>query len=193
MYAVIRTGGKQYRVAKDDVIVVERLGAPKGEVVELGEVLMLAGDGTAAVGAPFVPGASVAAAVLEHRQNDKVIVFKKKRRHNYRRKRGHRQEVTVLRVAEILTDGRKPDRAAILAALEAETAAKAAKAKSATPPARSAVAAEETAPQAEPAKKAPARKAPAKKAPAKKASVKTVAKKPAPKASAKKPAPKKKS
>ena len=101
MFAVIRTGGKQYKVAKDDVISVEKLTAEPGETVELAEVLMI-GEGTeVATGAPVLSGASVSATVLEQTRADKIIVFKKKRRHNYRRKKGHRQQQTVLRITEI--------------------------------------------------------------------------------------------
>ncbi len=102
MYAVIRTGGKQYRVAKDDVIFVEKLAAEPGSSVTLDEVLMVGDEGKEAqAGAPLVSGASVTAQVLEQKLDDKVLVFKKKRRHNYRRKRGHRQALTVLRITGI--------------------------------------------------------------------------------------------
>jgi large subunit ribosomal protein L21 len=101
MYAVIRTGGKQYRVAKDDVISVEKLAGEPGSTIEFGEVLMV-GDGTeATTGTPHVAGAAVSATVVEHKRGDKVIIFKKKRRHNYRRKNGHRQAITVLRIDAI--------------------------------------------------------------------------------------------
>ena len=103
MFAVIRTGGKQYKVAKDDVIFVEKLAGEPGSTIELGDVLMLGGDGAEPkTGTPTLAGAKVAATVLEHKQADKVIIFKKKRRHNYRRKNGHRQELTVLRVTDIV-------------------------------------------------------------------------------------------
>ncbi|HEV2099904.1 MAG TPA: 50S ribosomal protein L21 [Stellaceae bacterium] len=102
MYAVIRTGGKQYRVAKDDVIFVEKLAGEPGSSVTLDEVLMLGGEGQEAkAGAPLIAGASVTAKVLEHKLDDKVLVFKKRRRHNYRRKNGHRQAMTVLRITGI--------------------------------------------------------------------------------------------
>ena len=101
MYAVIRTGGKQYRVAKDDVISVEKLAGEPGSTIELGDVLMV-GDGEASTtGTPHVAGAVVSATVVEHKRGDKVIIFKKKRRHNYRRKNGHRQAITVLRIDAI--------------------------------------------------------------------------------------------
>ena len=101
MYAVIRTGGKQYKVAPNDVIVVEKLPAEAGATVELSEVLMVGGEGAATVGAPLVQGAVVTATVLAQGKGDKVVVFKKKRRKNYRRKNGHRQLETTLRIAEI--------------------------------------------------------------------------------------------
>lgn len=101
MYAIIKTGGKQYKVAANDVIKVEKIAAQAGETVKLEEVLMVAGDGAPKVGAPLVEGASVTAEVLEQAKGDKVIVFKKKRRHNYRRKNGHRQNLTVLRIKDI--------------------------------------------------------------------------------------------
>ena len=101
MYAVIRTGGKQYRVAKDDVVFVEKLAGEPGTTVTLDDVLMI-GDGTAAkTGTPRLEGAQVKATVLEQKRDDKVLIFKKKRRHNYRRKNGHRQSLTVLRINEI--------------------------------------------------------------------------------------------
>jgi large subunit ribosomal protein L21 len=101
MFAVIRTGGKQYKVAKDDVISVEKLGAEPGATIELAEVLMIGEGAEVATGAPLLDGASVSATVVEQRRADKIIVFKKKRRHNYRRKKGHRQQQTVLRITEI--------------------------------------------------------------------------------------------
>jgi large subunit ribosomal protein L21 len=135
MFAVIRTGGKQYKVAPNDVIRVERLPGAAGEIVELGEVLMLGGDGgSLTIGAPLVAGACVGASVIAQAQGDKVLVFKKKRRHNHRRKNGHRQDLTILRITEILTDGQKPAKAAAEAApkkaKKAPAKPKAAKAKS---------------------------------------------------------------
>jgi large subunit ribosomal protein L21 len=101
MFAVIKTGGKQYRVAKDDVIAVEKLPAEAGASVELGEVLMLSDGGAVEIGAPLVKGAKVTAEVVEQTRGDKIIVFKKKRRKNYRRKKGHRQDLTVLKITAI--------------------------------------------------------------------------------------------
>ena len=107
MFAVVRTGAKQYRVAEGDVIKVERLAGEAGDTVTLGEVLMLGGD-SPEIGVPTVEGASVAAEILEQGRDKKVVVFKKRRRQNYRRKKGHRQHLTVLRVDEILTGGARP-------------------------------------------------------------------------------------
>ncbi len=101
MYAVIRTGGKQYKVAKNDVLVVEKLEAEAGKTVELGDVLMVVDGATAKVGAPTLAGAKVTATVLEQGKGDKVIVFKKRRRKNSRRKNGHRQFETTLRIVDI--------------------------------------------------------------------------------------------
>lgn len=109
MYAVIRTGGKQYKVAPNDVIVVEKLAAEPGSVVQFDEVLMVGGDGRTSVGAPLVSGAVVTATVLDQGKGEKVIIFKKRRRKNSRRKTGHRQPETTLRIAGIYTDGQKPD------------------------------------------------------------------------------------
>lgn len=113
MYAVVKTGGKQYRVSKDDILKVERLPGEAGDVVTLEDVLMVGADGgDVTVGAPTVDGASVAAEILEQTRDKKIIIFKKRRRQNYRRKKGHRQHLTVLKVTEILTGGAKPKPAA---------------------------------------------------------------------------------
>jgi large subunit ribosomal protein L21 len=127
MFAVIRTGGKQYKVAPNDVIKVERLPGAAGEVIELAEVLMLGDGDKVTVGAPLVGGACVGASVIAQGQGDKVLVFKKKRRHNYRRKNGHRQDLTILRITEILTDGQKPSQQAAAAPAEGEAKPKKAK------------------------------------------------------------------
>lgn len=107
MYAVIKTGGKQYRVAQGDILRVEKLDAEAGDVVTFDQVLMIGGEGDPLVGAPGVDGASVTAEVLDERKDKKVIIFKKRRRQNYRRKRGHRQWITVISIAEILKPGAK--------------------------------------------------------------------------------------
>ena len=111
MFAVIRTGGKQYRVAAEDVIKVEKVKGDPGEIVQFGEVLVVGGD-TPQLGTPMVAGATVAGEVLEQGRGPKVIAFKKRRRKNSRRKRGHRQEFTLVRITEILTGGAKPSKAA---------------------------------------------------------------------------------
>jgi large subunit ribosomal protein L21 len=111
MFAVIRTGGKQYRVAPNDIIEVEKIAGKPGEIVELAEVILLGGEGSPKTGSPTIAGAIVAAEVIEQTRGAKIIVFKKKRRSNYRRTRGHRQELTALRITEILTDGKKPSKA----------------------------------------------------------------------------------
>jgi large subunit ribosomal protein L21 len=108
MFAVLKTGGKQYKVAKDDVIHIERLAGEAGVQLVFDQVLMVGEGANATAGAPLVAGASVAATLLEQVQGDKVIIFKKRRRHNYRRKRGHRQLLSVIRIDEILTDGAQP-------------------------------------------------------------------------------------
>jgi large subunit ribosomal protein L21 len=111
MFAVFKTGGKQYRVAAEDVIKVGKVKGEPGEIVEFGEVLVVGGDNLS-LGAPTVAGALVAAEVLEQARGPKIIAFKKRRRKNSRRKIGHRQEFTLLRITEILTDGKKPSKQA---------------------------------------------------------------------------------
>jgi large subunit ribosomal protein L21 len=108
MFAVFKTGGKQYRVATDDVLKVAKVKGEPGEIVEFGEVLVVGGDNVS-LGAPTVSGATVAAQVLEQARGPKIIAFKKRRRQNSRRKRGFREEFTLLRITEILTDGKKPN------------------------------------------------------------------------------------
>ena len=135
MFAVIRTGGKQYRVAAEDVIKVDKVEADPGEIVEFREVLVVGGDDVT-LGAPTVAGASVAAEVLEQGRGPKIIAFKKRRRKNSRRKRGHRQEFTLIRVTEILTDGAKPTKTARAETTRAKTvAAEPATGETAPPPA----------------------------------------------------------
>jgi large subunit ribosomal protein L21 len=111
MFAVFKTGGKQYRVAADDVLKVARVKAERGEIVEFGEVLVVGGDNVT-LGAPTVSGATVAAEVLDQARGPKIIAFKKRRRKNSRRKRGYREEFTLLRITEILTDGQKANKEA---------------------------------------------------------------------------------
>lgn len=141
MYAVVKTGGKQYRVSENDTVKVSRLAGEAGDIVTLGDVLML-GDGKAVtLGEPHVAGAAVAAEIVEQARDKKIIVFKKRRRQNYRRKKGHRQHYTLLKVTEILTDGAKPSKKAAAkkptkkAAAKPKEEAKAAAPKAAKPPA----------------------------------------------------------
>jgi len=155
MFAVVKTGGKQYRVTEGDVIKVEKLEGEVGKSIVLDQILMIGDDKSVKVGEPLVAGTSVTADVLEQKKDTKIVIFKKKRRHNYRRKRGHRQEITVLRVTAI-----------------GKAAAKTAAPKAATK--KTEAKAEE---KAAPAKKAPVKKAPAKKAAAKTAEKKAPAKK----------------
>ncbi|MFY9952669.1 50S ribosomal protein L21 [Bradyrhizobium sp.] len=107
MFAVIKTGGRQYRVVPNDVLEIGKIAGDVGTIVQLGEVLVLGGDAPV-LGLPTVAGASVAAEVLQHKRGPKVIAFKKRRRKNSRRKRGYRDEITVLRITEILADNAKP-------------------------------------------------------------------------------------
>jgi large subunit ribosomal protein L21 len=111
MFAVFKTGGKQYRVAAEDVLKVGKVKGEPGEIVEFGEVLVVGGD-SVSLGAPTVAGATVAAEVLDQAREPRIIAFKKRRRKNSRRKIGHRQEFTLLRITEILTDGKKPSKQA---------------------------------------------------------------------------------
>ncbi|CAM5488606.1 Large ribosomal subunit protein bL21 OS=Afipia felis OX=1035 GN=rplU PE=3 SV=1 [Afipia felis] len=162
MFAVIKTGGRQFRVVPNDVLEIGKIAGEVGSIVQLGEVLVVGGD-TPVLGSPLVSGASVAAEVLDHKRGPKVIAFKKRRRKNSKRKRGYRDEITVIRVTEILTDGKAPS---IGPRPKKEKKVEAAADEGDTP-------AKET-------------KSAAKKAPAKKAAAKPVAKKAAPKAAAKK-------
>ena len=107
MFAVIKTGGRQYRVVPDDVLEIGKIAGDVGTIVQLGEVLLVGGD-SPVLGMPTVAGASVAAEVLQHKRGPKVISFKKRRRKNSKRKRGYRDEITVLRITEILTNDNKP-------------------------------------------------------------------------------------
>ena len=177
MFAVIKTGGKQYKVAPNDVLRIEKIAGEPGDTVELGSVLMVGGEDGLTIGAPLVEGAAVAAEVLEQARADKIIVFKKKRRKNHRRRNGHRQHETVLRVTEILTGGKRPSQAKAAKAkpAPAQPAPEQAEAAPKKTPAESAPA-KKAAPKKAPAKKAAAKKAPAKKAPAKKAAKKAAKK-----------------
>lgn len=181
MYAVIKTGGKQYRVAPDDVLSVEKIDGETGDIVEFNEVLLVAGEKDVSVGAPLVADACVAAEVVEQGRAKKITVFKKKRRKGYRRTRGHRQMLTTVKITEILTGGKKPS-STKAAKAPAKAAEPAAEAKAKTEPKTKAEA--KTRAKAEPkaktaTKKAPAKTAAAKKAPAGKSPAKKAAKKPA--------------
>jgi large subunit ribosomal protein L21 len=148
MFAVVKTGGKQYRVAPNDRLKVARLDGEPGQIVELKNVLLVGGE-TPVIGNP-VEGASVAAAVIAHERGDTVIAFKKRRRKNSRRKRGYRDEYTLIEITEILTDGKKPS-------LEARVR------KPKAAPAAAPAEAEETETEKKPKAKAKAKAAPAKK------------------------------
>lgn len=138
MFAVIKTGGKQYRVAADDEITIERLAGEAGDTIQFNEVLMIGGADAPLIGAPMVDGASVVAEIVRQARGDKIIIFKKRRRQNSRRRNGHRQDLTIIRVTDILTDGKSAPKKAKKAAPEKEEAPadeepKAAKAADAAP------------------------------------------------------------
>ncbi|MEM1050040.1 MAG: 50S ribosomal protein L21 [Pseudomonadota bacterium] len=122
MFAVFKTGGKQYRVAAEDELKIEKIEAETGEIVTFKDVLMVGGAGAPLIGSPMVEGASVAAEVVDQGRDKTVIIFKKRRRQNSRRRNGHRQHYTMVRVTEILTDGKAPSKKAAPkpAAVEAE-------------------------------------------------------------------------
>jgi large subunit ribosomal protein L21 len=173
MFAVIKTGGRQYRVVPDDVLEIGKIAGDVGTIVQLGEVLLVGGD-SPVLGAPTVAGASVAAEVLQHKRGPKVIAFKKRRRKNSRRKRGYRDEITVLRITEILTNdnkptiGPRPKREKPIAAApadDADAAPKAAKKKAA--PKKTAAKKAAAKPRAKKEARSETKKAPAKKAAAK--------------------------
>jgi large subunit ribosomal protein L21 len=196
MFAIVRTGGKQYRVAAGDKIAVEKLAGEAGDTIVLGDVL-LAGDGGEI---RDVAKVTVSAEIIAQAKSEKVVVFKKRRRHNYRRKAGHRQQLTLLRILSVGDSKAQPKKAAPAKAEEAPKAT-----PKATEPAKGAevntseklqkaAPVKDAAPAAKAEKKAPAKKAAAPKKEAKPAAEKKAApaKKTAAKAPAKKPAPKKK-
>ena len=173
MYALVRTGGKQYRVAKDDTILVERIAADEGAEVILDDVVMLGDGDKVTIGTPRVEGAAVSATVVSQTRGPKIIIFRRKRRKNHRRTQGHRQDLTLLKINAIAEDGKslKPKAAPAKKAAAKEEAAPKAAAKKA--------AAKKAAPKAEAKaapKKAAAKKTAAKKATAKKATAKKAAK-----------------
>jgi large subunit ribosomal protein L21 len=164
MFAVIKTGGRQYRVVPDDVLEIGKIAGDVGTIVQLGEVLLVGGE-SPVLGMPTVAGASVAAEVLQHKRGPKIISFKKRRRKNSRRKRGYRDEITVLRITEILTNDNKPtigprpkrEKPVVTAPVDGDDddAPKAAKKKA---PARKPVAKPAAKPRAKPDAKKPAAK-----------------------------------
>ena len=171
MYALVRTGGKQYRVAKDDTILVERIAADEGAEVILDDVVMLGDGDKVTIGTPRVEGAAVSATVVSQTRGPKIIIFRRKRRKNHRRTQGHRQDLTLLKINAIAEDGKslKPKAAPAKKAAAKEeatlkAAAKKAAAKKAAPKAEA-----KAAPKKAAAKKTAAKKATAKKAAAKKA------------------------
>ena len=107
MFAVFKTGGKQYRVAADDKITIMTVAGNPGDIITFDNVLMLVDGDTSTIGAPTIAGASVAATIIEHDRGPKVIAFKKRRRKNSKRKRGHRQDLTIVQITEILANGAK--------------------------------------------------------------------------------------
>src|SRR6195952_3443559 len=168
MFAVIKTGGRQYRVVPDDVLEIGKIAGDVGTIVQLGEVLLVGGE-QPVLGMPTVAGASVAAEVLQHKRGPKIISFKKRRRKNSRRKRGYRDEITVLRITEILTNDNKPtvgprpkrEKPVVATPVDGDDEAPVTRKKA---PAKKPVAKAAAKPRAKPAaKKAPAKKAPAKK------------------------------
>jgi large subunit ribosomal protein L21 len=169
MFAVIKTGGRQYRVVPDDVLEIGKIAGDVGTIVQLGEVLLVGSD-QPVLGAPTVAGATVAAEVLQHKRGPKIISFKKRRRKNSRRKRGYRDEITVLRITEILTDnkqptvGPRPKKEKPVAAVPAEgDDAEAPKTTTKKAPAKKAAARKTASPDTKPRAKPDAKKAPAKK------------------------------
>jgi large subunit ribosomal protein L21 len=168
MFAVIKTGGRQYRVVPDDVLEIGKIAGDVGTIVQLGEVLLVGGE-SPVLGMPTVAGASVAAEVLQHKRGPKVISFKKRRRKNSRRKRGYRDEITVLRITEILTNDNKPtigprpkrEKPVVAAPVDGDDDAPAPAKKKA--PAKKPAAKAAAKPAAKPRAKPPAKKAAAKK------------------------------
>jgi large subunit ribosomal protein L21 len=174
MFAVIKTGGRQYRVVPDDVLEIGKIAGDVGTIVQLGEVLLVGGE-QPVLGMPTVAGASVAAEVLQHKRGPKVISFKKRRRKNSKRKRGYRDEITVLRITEILTNDNKPtigprpkrEKPVVAAPVDDDDEAPKTTAKKKKAPAKKPAAKKAKAPAkaaAKPRAKPDAKKAPAKKA-----------------------------
>ena len=167
MYAVVKTGGKQYRVTKDDTILVEKLDADEGQTVTLSDVMLLGDDDKVTVGTPVVANASVEAQVISQTRGPKIIIFRRKRRKNHRRTQGHRQDLTLLKITDINTSGKKAAPAKKAAAKaekkpaakkEAALAKKAAAKAEAKPAVKKAAAKSTTAKKAAAPKKATAKK-----------------------------------
>ena len=178
MYALVRTGGKQYRVAKDDTILVERIAADEGAEVILDDVVMLGDGDKVTIGTPRVEGAAVSATVVSQTRGPKIIIFRRKRRKNHRRTQGHRQDLTLLKINAIAEDGKslKPKAAPAKKAAAKEEAAPKAAAKKAAAKKAAPKAEAKAAPKKAAAKKTAAKKATAKKAAAKKVAAKKAAK-----------------
>ncbi len=149
MYAVVKTGGKQYRVAKDDKILVEHIAAEAGQTITLDKVMMLADGDNVTIGAPVVENATVEAEVVSQTRGPKIVIFRRKRRKNHRRLQGHRQDLTLLKITDINSSGKKAVKAAPKAAAKAEAAEK---------PVAKKAAAKKAAPKKAVAKKASAKK-----------------------------------
>ena len=154
MYALVKTGGKQYRVAKDDTILVERIAADEGAEVILNDIVMLADGDKVSIGTPKVKGAAVSATVMRQTRGPKIIIFRRKRRKNHRRTQGHRQDLTLLKINDIAEDAKKLTPAKTAAKKAATTTESAAKKPTATK-----AAAKKPAPKAAAAKKPAAKKA----------------------------------
>ena len=153
MYALVKTGGKQYRVAKDDTILVERIAAEEGAEVILNDIVMLGDGDKVTIGTPTVDGAAVSAIVVRQTRGPKIIIFRRKRRKNHRRTRGHRQDLTLLKINDIAEDAKK------LAPAKPAAKKAAPKADAATKPAAKKAAAKKAAPKAAAAKKSATKKA----------------------------------
>jgi large subunit ribosomal protein L21 len=168
MYALVKTGGKQYRVSKDDTILVERLSAEEGEQIILNDIVMLGDGDKVTIGTPLVDGAGVSATVVRQTRGPKIIIFRRKRRKNHRRTQGHRQDLTLLKINDIAEDAKslKTAKPAAKAAPKkaAPKAAAAKKPAASDAPAKKAAAAKKAAPKAAAAKKPAAKKPAAKKA-----------------------------
>ena len=174
MYALVKTGGKQYRVAKDDTILVERIAAEEGDQVVLDNIIMLGDGDKVTVGTPNVEGAGVSATVMRQTRGPKIIIFRRKRRKNHRRTQGHRQDLTLLKINDIAEDAKKLA-APKVAAKKAATPKKAAAPKAEAAPKKAEAAPKKAAPKKAAPKKAAAESAPRaapKKAAAKKATAK---------------------